>query len=119
MDLMDAVQLRGFSEIISSSVETSKLSLGVDTNDSRYGEPLRFYLLLTHFPELIEDTVDPSARFYARYFWFRTFSNRFQAAQGFDAGLEQQCFQLIEQADVPIDWEVVEQLDKRATATDA
>ena len=104
-----------FSGELAFRIETADLSLGIDMHDSRYSESLRYYLLLTHWPELVDPALDPGERFYGRYFWFRTFSNQYQAVHGFDAGIEQQCFQLIEQADIPIDWSLIEQLDLRAT----
>lgn len=76
------------------------------------GEALARSLLFERWPELVlEEPVDPVRRFYNRYFWFVRFAAMWQAAHGHDAGLEQQVFQLLEEADVDIDWDVIQELD--------
>lgn len=79
------------------------------------GEAYARSLLFERWPELIiEEPVDPVRSFYNRYFWFARFAALWQAAHGPDAGLEQQAFQLLEQADFDVDWNVVQELDARA-----
>jgi hypothetical protein len=53
-----------------------------------------------------------TTRFYNRYYWFALFAAHRQAANGFDAGIEQQKFQMLETAPNGIDWGVVERIDK-------
>ncbi len=63
-----------------------------------YGRALKFYLLLTEAPELFDDLgVDPERLFWSRYYWFLVFERRYRAAEGPDAGIEQQAFQLLEE----------------------
>jgi hypothetical protein len=79
------------------------------------GEAYARSLLFERWPELVvEEPVDPARSFYNRYYWFARFAALWQAAHGHDAGLEQQVFQLLEQADFDIDWDVVQELDARA-----
>jgi hypothetical protein len=79
------------------------------------GEAYARALLFERWPELVlEEPVDPARSFYNRYFWFARFAALWQAAHGHNAGLEQQVFQLLEQADFDIDWDVVQELDARA-----
>jgi hypothetical protein len=79
------------------------------------GEAYARSLLFERWPELvIEGPVDSARSFYNRYFWFARFAALWQAAHGYDAGLEQQVFHLLEQADFDIDWDVVQELDARA-----
>jgi hypothetical protein len=79
------------------------------------GEAYARSLLFERWPELIvEEPVDPARSFYNRYFWFVRFAALWQAAHGHDAGLEQQVFQLLEQVDFDIDWDVVQELEARA-----
>lgn len=79
------------------------------------GEAYARSLLFERWPELvITDHSDSACRFYNRYFWFVRFAALRQAVHGYDAGLEQQVFQMLEQADFDLDWGVIQQLDERA-----
>lgn len=87
----------------------------VDLMSGPPGEAYARSLLFERWPELIVDEpVDFARCFYNRYFWFARFAALWQAAHGPDAGLEQQVFQLLEQADFDIDWDIVRALDARA-----
>lgn len=52
--------------------------------------------------------------FYNAYYWFLIFVKQYQAHVGPDAGLEQQAFQMIEQAPEGVDWQVMESIAKSA-----
>lgn len=85
-----------------------------DLMSGRPGEAYARSLLFERWPELIvEEPVDPARSFYNRYYWFARFVALWQTAHGHDAGLEQQVFQLLEQADFEVDWNVVQELDAR------
>ncbi len=58
-------------------------------------------------PELTE-----IVRFYNRYYWFGLFAKLRRATVGFDAGIEQQGFQLLEAAPAGVDWDLVGRIDK-------
>jgi hypothetical protein len=75
---------------------------------------LRYFLLLSHWPEILGPALDPKEIFYARYFWFCRFAERFQTDNGPDAGIEQQSLKLLEEAPDSVDWDRVQQLDARA-----
>jgi hypothetical protein len=85
--------------------------------DSASGEAFRYYLLFSSgacleaadFRDLREDAV-----FYNRYYWFQRFVKLHTDKHGFDAGLEQQAFQLLELAPATTDWSVVEAIEARA-----
>jgi hypothetical protein len=117
MDLTDKTRFREIDAELNSRIEDANLTSSLDVHDVRYGEPLRYYLLFSHWPELVDDALPPDERFYARYYWFRKFANECQAVRGFDAGLEQQCFQLLEEAGSPVDWTLIEKLDRQARVT--
>jgi len=51
--------------------------------------------------------------FYNSYFWFLVFSKCEQALSGYDAGLEQGAFKLLEEAH-SLDWKCVEEVTRRA-----
>jgi hypothetical protein len=60
--------------------------------------------------------MDETALFYNRYYWFKRFVKQRESEHGFDAGLEQQAFKLLEAAPADIDWSMVEAIDARAQA---
>src|SRR5262249_32313589 len=58
---------------------------------------LRNYLILTECPELLgEPRLSEAVRYWSRYYWLFRFARVWSAVVGYDAGLEQQVFQLLE-----------------------
>jgi hypothetical protein len=92
----------------------------VDVRDGSAGAALAFSLLFEHWEHwgtLLEGvTLDPAARLYNRYFWFRRFATLWQQAHGYDAGTEQQAFQILENSEAELDWTFVAELDERASS---
>lgn len=114
-DLADRSTLAALDdEGLKSRISREAPPLAVDHQHPAYGEALRFYLILTHWPELAKAAAGSEGVLYGRYFWFRKFSNQYFREHGRDAGIEQQLFQILELADVPVDWSVIEMLDARA-----
>ncbi len=65
----------------------------------QYGRALKVYVLLTEAPELLEDLGAGAERvLWSRYYWLLRFAKLHRAAEGDDAGIEQQTFQLLEEA---------------------
>jgi hypothetical protein len=50
--------------------------------------------------------------FYNSYFWVLIFSKRYESKFGWDAGIEQQAFKVLEAAPSSVDWEVVEEIEQ-------
>jgi hypothetical protein len=95
----------------------SQLRLAIDLGDPD-ARPLLWSLVFQEWPDLLPARdVDELTRFYNEYFWFVRFISAWQAAHGSDRGLEQQAFQLLEQAPTGVDWDTVEQLDRQARDT--
>jgi len=88
----------------------------VDVREGEAGEALARSLLFEHWPDLVggSEELDRERLLYNRYYWFVRFVALWQAAHGYDAGLEQQAFQMVEQADMQLDWDLLQQLDARA-----
>lgn len=61
--------------------------------------------------DLSESTV-----FYNAYYWALVFAKRCQSSYGFDAGIEQEAFKVLEQAPADVDWLVVERVNQAAQA---
>jgi hypothetical protein len=61
------------------------------------GRSLRNYAVLTERPELVAGLgLTDDERFWSRYYWLARFAREWQAAVGYDAGLEQAVFKLLE-----------------------
>src|SRR5437867_1507141 len=78
-----------------------------------------YYLLFTHWPRLLNgETTQLTAKdvFYNRYYWFRRLTREYEASHGYDAGFEQQAFQILEQPECAIDLEIIRELEDKVTA---
>ena len=65
------------------------------------GRSLRNYCILTDNPELSDQLgLSPVEQFWSRYYWLARFTFEWNASSGFDAGLEQQLFHLLEHRQV-------------------
>lgn len=86
-------------------------------DDTQAGPYLRFYILLTEAPELFaNEGFSAEQVFYSRYYWYCRYSKVRQAISGFDAGLEQKEFKILEHP-YPVctpDWSVVERIQALA-----
>ncbi len=91
-------------------------SVQLDAGD--VGEAFAWSLLFEHWPDLLPGSpIDRETAFYNQYFWFKRFATLKQERDGYDAGLEQQIFRLLEQPDFDLDWALIEQLDTEAVDT--
>lgn len=103
-------------------VRASSEEYGVSPLAAGYGESMQRYLLFSKWPDLlgrIGVEATPAVIFYNRYFWFRRFTRLFALTVGPDAGLEQQLYQMIEQAPIDIDWDVLREIAGRADCATA
>ena len=77
------------------------------------GECLRNYAILTEAPDILSEAdLSPAEIFWSRYYWLARFTIVWSAVAGFDAGLEQQLFQLLETA--PDGWECLPEVEESA-----
>lgn len=90
--------------------------LAVNVREGEAGEALARSLLFERWPDLLDgaENLDSTRLLYNRYYWFVRFKTLWQAAHGYDAGLEQQAFKMLENADANLDWKLLEELDTRA-----
>lgn len=59
-------------------------------------------------------TIDNELIFYNRYYWFVFFLKLYTAKHGYDAGLEQQAFQLLEESEtmnIEVDWDLIVKIE--------
>lgn len=84
-------------------------------DDPSYEMFFRYYLVFSE--DLLRDVglspLNPEMLFYNQYYWFKRFVDAYMAKQGFDAGLEQQTFKLLESAPDGVDWTMIDSIDAR------
>jgi hypothetical protein len=97
---------------VKANIHSIDPSFHVDPDHKTYGPAFRHYLLLSHWPSSLGD-VSPETLFYNRYYWFLKFIRRYVAEHGPDAGLEQQAFQMLEQAPTDVDWSVIAEIERQ------
>jgi hypothetical protein len=81
--------------------------------DVTYGAPFLNYLAFSQQSALaLIGRADLSQEeiLYNRYYWFLKFIKLYMSKHGYDAGLEQQAFKMLEHATCDIDWSVVEEI---------
>jgi len=86
----------------------------VDPGDDLYGVALRRHFLFSRWPALLSKSglqLTNEQILYNSYYWMRSFAKLHTLKHGYDAGLEQQVFMLLERADCDVDWEVIERID--------
>ena len=69
--------------------------------------------------ELGVGVLSEHVAFYNAYYWVLLCAIRLQARYGFDAGIEQEVFKLLERAPANVDWQLVEQINQTAQITAA
>lgn len=108
-------KLKQFAQKIRLAIDPASEGLAVDLDDSAYGESFQYYWAFSH-PESLSDVgygaIDEQTAFYNTYYWFLTFTSLYISKHGPNAGLEQQVFQLLEHADLDLDWALIEHIDK-------
>lgn len=111
MNLVAPEVLETLEPALEARIATLREPFAVDPADSLYGRPFKYYLLFTHWPSLLPKELDAEDVLYNRYYWFLRFSELHELKNGKDAGLEQQRFQLLEQATCDFDWNVIQQIE--------
>lgn len=99
-------------------VDAANASAHAEPTQTALDEALLFYRTLSDSPKALPAGLSDSDLLYARYFWLNRYLLESERIHGFDAGLRQQAWQLLEQSPVPLDWSRVEALDARAAAGD-
>lgn len=109
-------------EDIENMFETLRPNLNesniIKIEDDSLSQLLKYYLFLqqyaeeiiAHFPFTYEEIL------YSQYYWFVYFKNQYLALVGYDGGMDQQAFLLLEnlfnELNGEVDWEVIEAIGK-------
>ena len=108
---MTTLELHG--EAIRAETEVARAHLIPSSGSAE--QALRYFLVSSEPGALARcglGTLNEKDVFYNRYYWFRRFAKLHQAHYGYDAGIEDQVSQLLEQAPSDVDWSIVERLSK-------
>jgi hypothetical protein len=102
---------------INSKIENSGLKYSVELDDDSGGNEFKFYLLFENWPSLLADNgiaIDNELIFYNRYYRFSYFLKLYSAKHGYDVGLEQQAFRLLEDSEtlnLEVDWDLITKIE--------
>src|SRR5436309_2843797 len=97
-------------------VQNAAADYSINLDDDSYGEAFQNYLVFSHCSSFIRDKrpdANDTIMLYNRYYWFLTFSKFYMKKHGYDAGMEQQAFKLLETAEGELNWEVIAELIRR------
>lgn len=92
------------------SLPTSYRKDLLDDPQDRYA--LLYYLLFTHWPELLNGYMAEDL-FYNRFYWFQRLVKQREARSGPNADFEQQAFQMVESAECAVDIELLHEIERR------
>jgi hypothetical protein len=114
--LIPEIELRDRDAAIHAATEVAVARLTRAVEDAGDAPAFRYYLVFEDGASaqsvgLAE--LDALTLFYNRYYWFKRFVKQHEARFGFDAGLEQQAFKLLEGAPEDVDWAVLGHLNAR------
>ena len=79
-----------------------------------FGRAFRRHLLFSRWPSLLGTAglrLSKAELLYNSYYWMLEFAKLRGLKHGYDAGIEQQAFKIIEQADSELDWTIIEKVD--------
>ncbi|WP_059173177.1 hypothetical protein [Bacillus sp. FJAT-27445] len=112
MNIITKDQLELLFQTFHSRLDLSNI---ITFDDEDLTKVLHYFLILKEFskeiaagsPFTIEQVL------YSQYYWFVYFKNQYFSKYGYDAGMDQQAFQLIEQLTYELDevnWDFLEQI---------
>jgi hypothetical protein len=110
-------KLRPVQRTIEAFAAEHARSYSIQLDNSDYKSAFYYYLFFLHHPsvsDVLRIELDGDARFYNAYYWFQRFTKMHMINYGYDAGLEQQSFKMLEGADFDLDLEVIDMIDKKA-----
>jgi hypothetical protein len=109
---MKFIDVSIFDKIISEAL-FENASETLLTNPS-FSEDFKKYLSIELYPNKFEE-VEPVQLHYNKYYYFLKFLVSYQKLIGFDAGLEQKEFKIIEEGEIypDIDWGVIEDISNK------
>jgi hypothetical protein len=86
----------------------------LDDGATRY--PFLYYMLLSHWPELLNGDIPADELLYNRLYWFLRLSKHYQKAHDTDGGFEQRARGLRELAERELGTGIVQEVENKVTA---
>lgn len=107
--------LQGVREGIERLVSDAPRPNSINREDPDYGFAFILYLFFSldsSISSVLGIDLNEEQRFYNAYYWFQRFASLYMRKHGYDAGLEQQAFKMLENANCDLDLSVIEMLDR-------
>ncbi|SRR6266404_541917 len=105
--------LAGLDLTVSRLLKSGGEAYSVDQDDELYGAAFRRHLLFARWASLLPEAglhLSKEEILYNSYYWMLKFAKLHAEKHGYDAGMEQRVFKILEQADCDVDWSVAEQI---------
>lgn len=115
--VLESNLLQGQKDIEAFATEYQQ-SYNVKLDDPDYGSAFLYYVFFLHHPsvsDVLHMDIDENTRFYNAYYWFQRFVKMYIEKHGYDAGMEQQAFKMLENADFDLDLEIIDLIDKKSS----
>lgn len=111
MEILNELQLNKLIKL-----EKDKLVIRTDINDETLGRFLSYYDFLTNNIIDLMERVDKDTILYSKYYWYTKYKKRYFEVFGYDAGIEQQEFMLLEELENElesgIDWGIIKNIEE-------
>jgi hypothetical protein len=116
MHIIKTQELEEMFKSLNPKVDYSNLLV---PNDHQLVKTFQHYLFLEQFStEIIEHfSFTYEDILYSQYYWFVQFKNQYSSKIGYDAGIEQQAFLLLENLSTglesDIDWKIIQEIESQ------
>lgn len=114
MKIIDSQRIEELYKNLNPQLDMSNI---IRIEDEALARLLNHFLFLQQYAENIIANLSYTYEeiLYSQYYWFVQFKNQYFAKEGYDAGMDQQAFLLIEnlcnELDGNVDWELLEAID--------
>lgn len=86
-----------------------------DVNDSELKKYLVYYDFINNNIKTLELKEDKNSILYSKYYWYTKYKQRYFDVVGYDAGIEQEGFKLLEEIenelDDGVDWGIIQKIE--------
>ncbi len=116
MNIITREEIEKMFETLNSELDLSNI---ITVEDEELSKVLNYYLFLKQFEQEIAANFSFTYEviLYSQYYWFVYFKNYYFPKFGYDGGMDQQAFILIEiltnELEGEVDWELIEDIEKQ------
>lgn len=87
-----------------------------DVSDARLKKALCYYKFLSNNIESLASLEGKSKVLYAKYYWYTQYKKRYFEVFGYDAGIEQEAYKVLEEIESKLEdgvnWSVIQQIEE-------